>query len=306
MKIKVIVNSESKRKWLDQIERLLHNNLAHDRIDVAWTEYRGHAVEIAAQAAAEAYDTVVAVGGDGTINEVLNGLRGSGAALGIIPAGTANDLASYYGISNRVEIACNIIHERCLHRTDIISVNGWHYLTVGGLGIPCDVIARSQRIKETPIWRRLLTHIMKSKLYVLAALPLPRSKQASGRIFVRTEGRVFNIDDPTLIIFNQPKLGKYFTVAAGAGRGDGRCDILLMSGSHSIVRFLRMMAAALTGTLAASPLVMQFRSGEITIDCAVPQPFFADGELSPEGSLFRIHVLPKAATIIVPRNRKGK
>src|SRR5262245_6992130 len=79
------------------VERLLARD--HE-LSVVQTEYRGHAIEIARAAAKDDTEVVVALGGDGTLNEVINGLAGSDVALGVIPGGTTNVFSRTIGMTN--------------------------------------------------------------------------------------------------------------------------------------------------------------------------------------------------------------
>lgn len=115
---------------------------------VSWVRDKGHGVEprvtwergdaarLAAEAAQRGVDAVVAVGGDGTVNEVVNGLSGFDVPLGIIPLGTANDFARQTGIPLDADHAMDIILRRNPVRIDTGEVNGRRYLnaSVGGVG----------------------------------------------------------------------------------------------------------------------------------------------------------------------------
>lgn len=113
----------------------------------AWVRAKGHLVELmvtvekgdgaglASDAARRGVDAVVAVGGDGTVNEVVNGLDGSDVPLGIIPLGTANDFARQVGIPRDADHAMDVILRRKPRRLDTASLNGRRFLNVstGGL-----------------------------------------------------------------------------------------------------------------------------------------------------------------------------
>ncbi|HEB29626.1 hypothetical protein LCGC14_3070530 [marine sediment metagenome] len=89
-------------------------------------------------------------GGDWSVNEVLNGIMGSDVAIGIIPTGTANDLASYYRLPCNIEKACDIILKRRIHRADLILVNNRYFITAGGLGFSSEVANIVNTIKNQP------------------------------------------------------------------------------------------------------------------------------------------------------------
>jgi len=110
--------------------------------DFVWTEYAGHATSLASQAAKDGYDVVVAVGGDGTINEVVNGLVNTKTRLGIIPAGTANLLATEMGIPPTIEAACQIIAKGSAQLIDTAKVNDRHFTIMAGIGFDAHVVSK--------------------------------------------------------------------------------------------------------------------------------------------------------------------
>ena len=105
----------------------------------------GDAQRFAAEGAADAVDAVVAFGGDGTVNEVINGLSGSETALGIVPLGTANDFARQAGIPDDTQAALEIVLRRKPTRIDTGEMNGRRFLNVSSAGIGAEATA------ETPL-----------------------------------------------------------------------------------------------------------------------------------------------------------
>ena len=82
-----------------------------DSVDLRFTEYPGHATSIAREGAFHGYDAIIGAGGDGTINEVLNGIVGTGARLGVLPWGTGNVFAKEMRISSRIKKQCKLIRK---------------------------------------------------------------------------------------------------------------------------------------------------------------------------------------------------
>jgi diacylglycerol kinase (ATP) len=130
-----------------------------DRADlrhlVQWVREKGHFVEtlttfergdgaaMAADAAARGVDVVAAVGGDGTVNEVVNGLDGYDVPLGIIPLGTANDFARQVGIPPDADHAMDVILQRKPRRLDSASMNGRRFLNVSTGGVGAEATAET-------------------------------------------------------------------------------------------------------------------------------------------------------------------
>lgn len=112
------------------------------RPEIVWTQYAGHATELAKQAAEDKYDVVVAAGGDGTINEVVNGLAMSDTALGIIPFGTANLLSSELHIPSDIHLACQVIARGETRQIDTAMVNDRHFTIMAGIGFDAHVVSQ--------------------------------------------------------------------------------------------------------------------------------------------------------------------
>jgi diacylglycerol kinase (ATP) len=122
---------------------------------VAWVRRRGHAVDLrvtweagdgthlAAQAADRGTDVVVACGGDGTLNEVVNGLDGREIPLGVVPLGTANDFARQTGIPEDADHAMDVILRRKPVRIDTASMNGRRFLNVSTGGVGAEATAET-------------------------------------------------------------------------------------------------------------------------------------------------------------------
>jgi diacylglycerol kinase (ATP) len=129
---------------------------------VSWVRDKGHFVEplvtyeagdataLAADAARRGVDVVAAVGGDGTVNEVVNGLDGYDVPLGVIPVGTANDFARQVGIPADADHAMDVILQRKPRRLDTASLNGRRFLNVSTAGIGAEATAETPpEIKES-------------------------------------------------------------------------------------------------------------------------------------------------------------
>ena len=122
---------------------------------VSWVREKGHAVDprvtweagdgirFAREGAARGVDAVVAVGGDGTINEVLNGLDGSDVPLGIIPLGTANDFARQVGIPDDPDHAMDVVLRRAPRTIDTAELNGRRFLNVSSGGVGAEATAET-------------------------------------------------------------------------------------------------------------------------------------------------------------------
>ncbi|MDL2314706.1 diacylglycerol kinase family lipid kinase [Bacteroidales bacterium OttesenSCG-928-C19] len=117
-------------------ENAIAAHLNHDKFDteIRYTEYAHHATEIARNAVGEGFDVVVAVGGDGSINDVVAGLVHSDVTLGIIPCGSGNGLARHLQIPLDVPKAIEVINNFNCQKVDTINLNDRVYASIAGIG----------------------------------------------------------------------------------------------------------------------------------------------------------------------------
>src|SRR5690606_19978864 len=108
----------------------------------AFTEYGGHAIELAARAVEDHVDVVVAVGGDGTINEIAAALNGTETVLGIVPEGSGNGLALYLGIPLNERAAIRRLNKGDHLTIDSGEINGLPFFNMAGIGFDASVSDR--------------------------------------------------------------------------------------------------------------------------------------------------------------------
>ena len=127
-----ISGTDSKEHIPEQIAEVMDEE--HFDSEVRFTEYRGHAAELAREAAKEGVDVVVAVGGDGTVNEVARSLVHTDTALGIIPCGSGNGLARHLCIPLNVTKALELINTCQIEAFDYGVINGLPFFCTCGMG----------------------------------------------------------------------------------------------------------------------------------------------------------------------------
>ncbi|MGB2697448.1 MAG: diacylglycerol kinase family protein [Candidatus Zixiibacteriota bacterium] len=305
MRIKVIINPKSKNGNPKYLKAILKEKLRLCYLDIEETIYPQHATEITMKAAKKNFDTIVAVGGDGTINEVLNGIVGTDISLGIIPMGTANDLATFCGIPKDPVKACKVILNGHLHCADVIGVNDRYYVTAGGLGFPSEVIRIANRMKCKNIIVKLLGQFMGSKIYILAVLyALLKKSREKNFLKIRWNDSSIYADSLSLMLNNQPFLGKHFLMSPGAVNNDGRFDVCLIGNDRSRFQILSILLKVLTGKHVRSSSVSTWHADKLVVTSEKPLAFFGDGEIIQQGTQFKIQIIPEALKIIVPDKKE--
>lgn len=139
--ILAIINPVSGTGSKDKIPRLIENVINHDRNDVSiiMSEYQGHAYEVALQAVKDNFDIVVAIGGDGTVNEVGRALCGTDTALAIVPCGSGNGLARHLRLSMNANRALQVINNGVVGSFDYCTLNGKPFFCTCGMGFDAAV-----------------------------------------------------------------------------------------------------------------------------------------------------------------------
>jgi diacylglycerol kinase (ATP) len=254
---------------------------------IEFTSARGHAVELA-EAAVGKYDRVVAVGGDGTINEVARGLLHSDTPLGIIPRGSGNGLSRHLRIPLSVQGAAASLFNSRLVRMDTLTVNGRLSLNVSGIGFDAHVA-------------HLFGKNGKRGLSAYARITLEeyiRFKEFEAQITVdgiQTRRKAFMI-----AIANSSQYGNNARVAPHASI----CDQLLhVNFLHKVPPYrLDFVYSFFKGTADKSSFCEIIETQSLHISVAEPMAFHVDGEPVGLETEFDIKILPSSLTIVAPKS----
>lgn len=249
------------------------------------TSRANHAYEIGLKAVEEKYDAVVAVGGDGTINELGAALMGSGIPMGIIPEGSGNGLALYLGIPINETAAL-----RRLNRFDVVDVdagiiNDRPFFNVAGLGFDASVSDRfANDTQRGPIG------YLRSVINVLA-----NYKPSKYRL--RIDGVDYEREAFMISVANSPQFGNNAYIAPNASVNDGILDVCIVK--KFPLYFLPMMVFHLFNrSVDQSEYVEIIPGKEILIERNDDGPVHVDGEpLNMEGDL-TVSVKPNSLKII--------
>ena len=239
--------------------------------DVRLTQRAGHERELAAQAASEGIETIVALGGDGTWGNVARGILESGRDARLVPVagGTGNDfphalqLPAHDGSIERIAAGAGSV------RVDVGWANDIAFLNVAGFGLETEVVRKAQDIRG----------LSGSLLYVAAALPLLRTYpglRASIQVGDEPPGPMQQWC--ALVVSNGPRFGGGFLVAPGATVTDGKVDLIAVRDAAPMRR-LQLFVRARLGTHIGQPEVARSAVSVVTLHFDERPLLDADGEL---------------------------
>jgi len=298
---KVIVNpvagaSSTRRKW-PIISRLL------DRVglpfDFEYTEGVGHAIELARIAASDGYRYLVAVGGDGTVNEVANGIlhstNASTTSLGIVSTGTGSDFIRSVGISRDYAAACSALTGSRRLSIDVGVVEYQSkgqtlerfFINTAGVGFDAAVVKETERLPKyfggtipyvAGVLRTLLTYKNKP-------------------VVVKVGDEVENYRVLNVTVANGGYMGGGMHIAPQAEMGDSLLDVVVI-GDMGKLEVLKKFPTVYKGTHINHPKVTMKKGTDINIESSEAVMVYADGELLGEcPASFR--VLPGALSLVV-------
>jgi len=296
---KIIVNPISGRGAGDRavplIEQLLQGHGLN--FDLVRTERPWHAAELAQQAIQDRYGVVVAVGGDGTANEVLNGLmlaRQAGienrAAMGILSVGRGNDFAFGAGVPRDLAAGCLVLAQDHRRTIDVGRVVGGLYpqgrYFGNGVGIGFDAVVGFEALKM----KRL--HGFPS--YIVAALKTIFLYYHAPLVRIEYDGQTITQPSLLISIMNGRRMGGGFMMAPQAENDDGLFDLCIAS-QVSRARIFTLIPRFMNGTQATQESIRTGRTRRITVTAIEGVlPAHADGEtLCTEGRQLAMELLPR-------------
>ena len=232
------------------------------------TSEAGDARRIAAEAVREGFEVVIAAGGDGTLNEVVNGIGGSSVRLGILPVGTMNVFATELGIpQGNLERAWNVIEQGKVVEVDLPQANDTHFIQLAGVGLDAEVVR-----KTTADSKRALGPLS----YLLTLVQVAAHKPS--RVMLEAEGG--RISEGSFALIGNGRLyGGPFPVFKRASLFDGLLDVLVFQNqSHwDVVRYFQAIAF---GTHPQLPDVEYFQTSTLRVTSSGDVPVELDGEVA--------------------------
>ena len=264
----VVVNPISGVGKQKKIETILKENLNQDLFDytVRYTEHIHHGTEIAREAVDQGYDCVVAVGGDGSVNDVAQGLKDSGVTMGIIPCGSGNGLARSLKIPLSPASAIKLLNQRNEHFIDSIVIND-KYISVNAAGVGFDAyIARLMKAAKTRGFAAYTNLILREY-----------ASYQSNSYRLTFDGRTLERSAWFIAVANGRQFGYNLSVAPKANLSDGLIDISIID-KIPLDHILITAPMAFMNLLDHSQHAEMFRAKELVIEGNVHKWVNIDGE----------------------------
>lgn len=290
-KVKFIINPKSGEKKTAKFIRSIKHYCEFFKIDfsVSITKGKRHAIELADDAVNHGFRTIVAVGGDGTLHEVIHGLVGKKLTLGVIPFGSSNDFARGLNIPRDIKKAMQIIANRKIKEVDIVAMNDQFFINISSLGFDGEVVANLPKVKFKYLFKFV---------YIFGVLreAFRYKKQKVRVICDDVDMGIFNIN--LIAVANGRYYGHGMLVAPRAKLDDGLMDVILIH-DLSKLKFVMNFPSVFKGTHILKDEVLYFTCKKLMLLSDETVWIESDGEMT--GTLpVEYKIFPKFQKLIVP------
>ena len=273
-----IINPISGTHSKDEIPAIIENRLDKEKFDyeLCFTEYAGHAAEIASDCAGKK-DAVVAVGGDGTVNEVARSLVHTSTALGIIPCGSGNGLARHLCLPMDVKKAVDMINVCKIEEFDYGVINGLPFFCTCGMGFDAFISLKfAEAGKRGPI--TYIENVLKEGL---------KYKPETYEVEDETGARRYKAF--LIACANASQYGNNAYIAPGATMKDGEMDVIIMEPFNAFDA-PQIAADLFMKTLGNNSKIKTFRAKQIHIHRKQPGAIHFDGDPMMTDADINVHI----------------
>lgn len=295
-KLRFIINPIAGTGKKGNIARSIHQLISKEVFDyeIVYTEAAGHGVELAKEAVGLGYYGVVAVGGDGTVNEIARAVSHSETALGIIPCGSGNGLARHLRIPLQTERAIRMLNKGVVYELDYGVCGNIPFFCTCGMGFDAFISEKfSHCSKRGPL--TYMEHILKSGLTYKPDLYTITNEDGS----IRSEAFL-------ITCANASQYGNDVFIAPKASMQDGQMDIIMMEPFNAIDA-PQIVMQLLNKNIENNDHVRKYHAKSVHITRKNEGPFHCDGEPHWGGTELDIAIVPKGFRAIAnPRHFEKK
>ncbi|MFM8911513.1 MAG: diacylglycerol/lipid kinase family protein [Flammeovirgaceae bacterium] len=294
-KILFIINKFSGGGYRPELEgRIIDECIRLNKeCSIEFTQSRGHATYLAKNAAQEnKFDVVFAVGGDGTVNEVAQGLVGSSVTMGILPKGSGNGLGRHLGISTDFKKALQLIGSEKSFQMDTLSVNGKLSVNVSGIGFDGHIAGLFGKNGR----RGLIGY---TKLVLKEFFTY---QEFSGQVTI--DGHVHERQSFIIALANSSQFGNNARVAPHASVCDEWMDVSFIK-KVPLTQAVGFGQKMFTGNLTKSAFVEIVKAKKIDLQFRHPIAYHIDGEPFEPTDRFTVEIKPGTLKMLLPSNAKG-
>lgn len=289
-KILFIINPIAGVKAKVEIPKLIDAHIDKQQLEpeVQFTEYAGHAIVLAKEAVANGFDIVVAVGGDGSVNEVGRSLVGTEVALGILPVGSGNGFAIKANIPRNVQKAIEILNAQHEEVIDVGSMNGRYFLSCAGSGFQAGIVHQFAVTTRRGFWEYLRLSVLNYFQYQVADYTIRANEQE------------WQLPAFVLDVGNTGQYGYGVGISPSSELSDGWLELTMVR-DFPRWKFIYLVPMLLLGIITKSQLTTIVQVKEVTVTTPTYIPTQIDGDPASVTKEMRFQIHPSALRVVMPR-----
>lgn len=301
MRAKIIINPSSgkqivQKSLADIISTLVLDNTLSGT-NVFYTQKKDDAFNEAKKIKKGMYDLLIAVGGDGTLNEVVNGVieSNSEVPIAIVPAGTVNDFSTFLAIPKDVTSFCQMIRDYTIVNVDVGKVKDKYFINVAAAGLLTDIAYKVSVDAKTVMG--------KLAYYAQGVIDLPQQLFKSIDITINSEEINFEQKEALMfIVTNTPSVGGFKKLAPKAKINDNKLDVFIIH-KPELGKAITLFVQILKGEHINNPDVTYFQTKKLDISCKNINNFYIDIDGEQGCNLpVTIEAIPHAVKFLIPKN----
>ncbi len=284
-----IINPISGVRKKHRIEEIISREIDHSKYEshFLFTEYAGHGAALAATAVASGAEIVVAVGGDGSVNEVAGQLVGTQVSLGIVPMGSGNGLANHLNIPLSPPKAVQILNQSHSQQIDTAAVNGLFFISIAGIGFDATIARKFAGSRKRGFWTYLRLILREFVTYQVRPYKL------------NIDGQDISRDALFISFANSDQYGYKTKIAPEASVDDGFLDVCIV-GKPPIYRMPLMAYLLFTNQIGKLKDVEIVKAKVIKIFCTEEKTVNLDGDPKSITGNLEVAINASSLNVIIP------
>jgi len=288
-KILFIINPISGTGKQRSVTDLINKHLDHDKFvyQITYTKMAGDGVQISKQAMDENIDTIVAVGGDGSVNEIASAIVNSKVSLGIIPTGSGNGLANHLNIPLKLSSAIEVINQEKVTHIDTATINNQLFLSIAGMGFDGLISKEYAKAKNRGFWPyfRIVTEEFKNYY--------PK------RYNIVIDGKEKEVRALMINFANTDQFGYNTSIAPEAKINDGLIDVCILQ-KPPIIKLPFLVHLLFLKKIHHSKFMELIKAKEVVVYQKKARMINIDGEAIELGKKVEVKVNPSSLKLIIP------
>lgn len=289
MKTLFIINPISGGRDKSHLPALIEKEMIGQPYELVYTKGPEHATQLTQEGIKNGFTHFVAVGGDGTVNEVAKALIGTDFNLGIIPQGSGNGLARHNKIPLELRNAIRVVKEHNVKRIDTCKLNNLPFINVSGIGFDAHI---GKLFAENKKGKRGFSTYFNMTINEF-------KNYKSEKYQITANGKKLNKDAFLISFANSSQYGNNAYIAPDASMTDGLIDVCIMKPFHPL-NVIDLGFKLFTKQINKSPFVETIKATEVEIEREHSGDIHLDGEPFEQGKKLKIQVIPHSLNLLIP------